>query len=113
MHNLPPLIELRAFEAVARHLSFRRAASELGVTPPAISHQIRMLERFCGVALFRRRPRPVALTEAGAQLYPVIRAGLTDFASAIASVRKAASGGALIVTATTGFPRRWLFPPPE
>jgi LysR family transcriptional regulator, glycine cleavage system transcriptional activator len=50
MRNLPPLIELRAFEAVARHLSFGRAASELGVTPTAISHQIRMLERFCGVA---------------------------------------------------------------
>src|ERR1044071_2973938 len=101
MHNLPPLIELRAFEAVARHLSFGRAASELGVTPTAISYQIRMLERFCGVALFRRRP--VALTEAGAQLYPVIRNGLTDFAAAIAAVGKTASGGPLIVTTTTAF----------
>jgi LysR family glycine cleavage system transcriptional activator len=110
MHNLPPLIELRAFEAVARHLSFGRAASELGVTPTAISHQIRMLERFCGVALFRRRPRPVALTEAGAQLYPVIRNGLTDFAAAIAAVRKTATVGPLIVTTTTAFASRWLLP---
>jgi LysR family transcriptional regulator, glycine cleavage system transcriptional activator len=110
MRNLPPLIELRAFEAVARHLSFGRAASELGVTPTAISHQIRMLERFCGVALFRRRPRPVALTEAGAQLYPVIRNGLTDFAAAIAAVGKTASGGPLIVTTTTAFASRWLLP---
>jgi LysR family transcriptional regulator, glycine cleavage system transcriptional activator len=110
MHDLPPLIQLRAFEAVARHLSFGRAASELGVTPTAISHQIRMLERFCGVALFRRRPRPVALTEAGAHLYPVIRNGLTEFASSIAAVRKAASGGPLIVTTTTAFASRWLLP---
>lgn len=110
MHDLPPLIELRAFEAVARHLSFGRAASELGVTPTAISHQIRMLERFCGVTLFRRRPRPVALTEAGAQLYPVIRNGLTDFAAAIAAVRKTATVGPLIVTTTTAFASRWLLP---
>jgi LysR family transcriptional regulator, glycine cleavage system transcriptional activator len=110
MRDLPPLIELRAFEAVARHLSFSRAASELGVTPTAISHQISMLERFCGVTLFRRRPRPVALTEAGAQLFPVIRDGLTDFASAIAAVRKVASGGPLIVTTTTAFASRWLLP---
>src|SRR4029450_2914858 len=101
MHDLPPLIQLRAFEAVARHLSFGRAASELGGTPTAISHQTRMLERFCGVALFRRRPRPVALTEAGAHLYPVIRNGLTEFASSIAAVRKAASGGAPSVTTPT------------
>ena len=70
MQKLPPFVELRAFEAAARHLSFRRAAAELGVTPTAISHQIRLLERYCGCALFRRRPRPVSLTEAGARLFP-------------------------------------------
>ena len=46
-------IELRAFEAAARHLSFKKAAAELGVTPTAISHQIRLLEHYCGRALFR------------------------------------------------------------
>ena len=110
MRDLPPLIQLRAFEAVARHLSFGRAASELGVTPTAISHQIRMLERFCGVALFRRQPRPVTLTNAGEQLYPVIRNGLAEFESSIAAIRKAASGGPLIVTTTTAFASRWLLP---
>jgi LysR family glycine cleavage system transcriptional activator len=110
VHSLPPLIELRAFEAVARHLSFSRAASELGVTPTAISHQIRMFERFCGVALFHRRPRPVRLTEAGAQLFPVIHDGLSTFSSAIDAVRKVESGGPLIVTTTTAFASRWLLP---
>jgi LysR family glycine cleavage system transcriptional activator len=76
MNKLPPLIELRAFDAAARHLSFKKAAAELGVTPTAISHQIRLLERYCGRALFRRRPRPLSLTEAGARLFPIIRDGL-------------------------------------
>src|SRR5947209_18472139 len=73
MRKLPPLGSLRAFEAAARRMSFRDAASELGVTPTAISHQIRLLEDICGQALFRRRPRPVALTSAGERLFPVIR----------------------------------------
>jgi hypothetical protein len=50
MNRLPPLIELRAFEAAARHVSFKKAAAELGVTPTAISHQIRLLEQYCGRA---------------------------------------------------------------
>jgi len=54
MRRLPPLNALRAFEASARHLSFSRAADELGVTPVAISHQVRQLEDWFGVPLFRR-----------------------------------------------------------
>ena len=88
MKKLPPLVELRAFDAAARHLSFKKAAAELGVTPTAISHQIRLLERYCGRTLFRRRPRPLSLTEAGARLFPVIRDGLEAFATAIAAVKR-------------------------
>jgi len=65
MRKLPPLAELRAFEAAARCLSFKLAAAELGVTPTAVSHQIKLLEAYCGQSLFRRQPRPVALTWAG------------------------------------------------
>ena len=54
--NLPPLNSLRVFEAAARHLSFKRAAEELHVTPAAVSHQIRALEEYCGTQLFRRHP---------------------------------------------------------
>jgi len=88
MPKLPPLIELRAFEAAARHMSFKKAATELCVTPTAVSHQIRLLERYCGQSLFRRRPRPLVLTEAGTRLFPVVRDGLEAFATAIAAVER-------------------------
>jgi LysR family transcriptional regulator, glycine cleavage system transcriptional activator len=110
MNRLPPLVELRAFEAAARHLSFRKAAAELGVTPTAISHQIRLLERYCGCALFRRRPRPLALTDEGARLFPTIRDGLEAFAGAIASVRGNAGRQPLRITTTNAFASRWLVP---
>ncbi len=110
MKRLPPLIELRAFEAAARHMSFKNAAAELGVTPTAISHQIRLLERFCGRRLFRRRPRPLTLTEAGARLFPGIRDGLEAFAAAIARVRREGAKHPLRVTTTNAFAHRWLVP---
>lgn len=66
--SLPPLAALRAFEAVARHLSFTRAAEELGMTQAAISYQIRLLEERLGTSLFLRRPREIVLTEAGRRL---------------------------------------------
>ena len=110
MNKLPPLIELRAFDAAARHLSFKKAAAELGVTPTAISHQIRLLERYCGRALFRRRPRPLSLTEAGARLFPIIRDGLEAFATAITAVKRDADKQPLRVTTTNAFASRWLVP---
>lgn len=63
---LPPLAALRAFEAVARHLSFTRAAEDLGMTQAAVSYQIRLLEERLGTPLFLRKPRGIALTETGA-----------------------------------------------
>jgi LysR family glycine cleavage system transcriptional activator len=110
MNKLPPLIELRAFDAAARHLSFKKAASELGVTPTAISHQIRQLERYCGRALFRRRPRPLTLTEAGARLFPIIRDGLERFVTAFAAVKRDGDAQPLRVTTTNAFASRWLVP---
>ena len=110
MYKLPPLSELRAFEAAARHLSFKKAAAELGVTPTAISHQIKLLEQYCGRPLFRRRPRPMALTEAGSRLFPVIRDGLEVFASTIGAIKRDRSKQPLRVTTTNAFASRWLVP---
>src|SRR5258707_7914800 len=110
MNKLPPLMDLRPLDAAARHLSFKKGAAELGVTQTAISHQTRLLERYCGRALFRRRPRPLSLTEAGARLFPVIRDGLEAFATAIAAVRRDADKQPLCVTTTNAFPSRWLVP---
>jgi LysR family glycine cleavage system transcriptional activator len=63
---LPPLAALRAFEAVARHLNFTRAAEELGMTQAAVSYQIRLLEERLARPLFLRKPRGIVLTETGA-----------------------------------------------
>src|SRR5215208_4652223 len=71
-HRLPPLNGLRSFEAAARHLSFTRAADELGVTPGAVSQQVKSLEGALGVALFRRLPRSLVLTDAGEAYLPQI-----------------------------------------
>ena len=110
MRKLPPLGSLRAFEAAARHMSFREAANELGVTPTAISHQIRILEDICGQPLFRRRPRPLELTSAGERLFPVIRSGLDMFASAIAAASPRVAHKRLRVTSPNAFASRWLVP---
>src|SRR5215472_11719857 len=87
MRKLPSLKALRAFEAAARHMSFKAAADELALTPTAISHQIRLIETELGRPLFRRRPRPLTLTPAGAALFPVVRSGFDSIAEAIAMAR--------------------------
>ncbi|UPJ56420.1 LysR family transcriptional regulator [Bradyrhizobium sp. 192] len=110
MRKLPPLTELRAFEAAARHLSFKHAAAELGVTPTAISHQIKLLEKYCGRPLFRRRPRPLALTQAGQQLFPVVREGFGQFAATLSDIQTGRAGQHLRITATNAFAARWLLP---
>ena len=108
--RLPPLAALRAFEAAARHLSFRRAAGELAVTPTAISHQIRLLEATLGTALFIRQVRRVVLTEAGRRLYPPLRDGFDAFARAIADLSPLSRRKAVTLTATTLFTGRRLLP---
>lgn len=107
---LPPLAALRAFEAAARHLSFRRAAAELGVTPTAISHQIRLLEATLGLALFVRAVRRVALTAAGQRLYPALRDGFDAFERGLADLSPQAGRKAVTLTATTLFTARRLLP---
>ena len=109
MRKLPPLRALHAFEAAARHHSFAAAANELGVTPTAISHQIRQLEAACGVKLFQRRPRPLLLTGAGARLYPALRNGFDALAAAMASLAEE-ERAPLRVTSPSAFASKWLIP---
>lgn len=110
MRNLPPLIQLRAFEASARHLSFKQAADELCVSPSAVSHQIKMLEDFCRCQLFRRRPRPIALTRSGELLFQVVKNGLDDFASIMTSIQGNQAPVNLRLTTTSLFAAKWLAP---
>jgi LysR family glycine cleavage system transcriptional activator len=76
MRRLPPFPELVAFEAVARLLSFTKAAAELCITQSAVSHRVRRLERFLGTRLLHRTNPGVALTAAGADLLPQLKAAL-------------------------------------
>jgi LysR family transcriptional regulator, glycine cleavage system transcriptional activator len=110
MRKLPPLRALHAFEAAARHRSFAAAANELGVTPTAISHQIRQLEAACGVKLFQRRPRPLLLTSAGTRLYPALRNGFDALAAAVALLAEEGAQTPLRVTGPNAFVSKWLVP---
>ena len=70
LRKLPPLNALRSFEVAARCRSFTKAAAELLVTPAAVGQQVRQLEDFMGVKLFRRENRALALTPAGEACLP-------------------------------------------
>ena len=107
---LPPLNALRAFEAIARHLSFARAADELHVTPAALSHQIRALEEQVGTALFHRRARAIELTEAGRLIYPGLHSGFESVRRAVAQLDRDRSGRVLVISATPGLVAKWLMP---
>jgi len=81
-YRLPPLNGLRAFEASARHLSFKRAADELCVTPGAVSQQVKSLEASLGVQLFRRFQRGLLLTAEGENYLPSISKAFHDISAA-------------------------------
>ena len=108
--RLPPLNALKAFEATARHLSVKKAAAELSVTPAAVSHQIKALEDYLGVKLFHRRNRALDLTEAARAGLPKLRDGFDSLAQAVERLRAHKSGGMLMVSAAPSFAARWLMP---
>ena len=105
-----PLTALRAFESAARLLSFKAAAEELSVTPTAISHQIRVLEDWLGVALFERLPRKVRLTEGGERLFRSLHGALLDVAQSVDTLRPQRSGSSLTLSTTAAFAALWLVP---
>ncbi len=108
--RLPPLNALKAFEVTARHLSVKKAAAELSVTPAAVSHQIRALEENLGVQLFLRHNRALQLTEAARACLPKLREGFDNLVQAVERVRAHKGGGMLIVSAAPSFAARWLMP---
>jgi LysR family glycine cleavage system transcriptional activator len=112
MAGLPPLLALRAFEAAARHLSFARAATELNLTPSAISHQIRHLEESLGRRLFERRHRGLELSATGRVYFPLVRDAFQRLAEATALI-----GGTgpelhnvLTISCMPSFAMAWLIP---
>ena len=105
-----PLNALKAFEAAARHLSFKKAAAELHVTPGAVSHQVKLLEEYLGLALFRRLTRALELTAEAQAMLPKLRQGLEAIADAVEEARVRERATALTVMTPPGFAARWLVP---
>jgi LysR family glycine cleavage system transcriptional activator len=110
IYRLPPLNALRVFEAAARHLSFKEAANELSITQAAVSHQIKSLEDYLGVQLFKRAGRGVQLTEAARACLPKLREGFDSLAAAVEMIHLRADETDLQITAPPVFTARWLMP---
>ena len=108
--DLPPLNALRAFEAAGRHLSLTRAARELHVTPAAVSHQVKGLEEYLGVKLFRRVRNSLLLTDAGQACLPGLGEGFNQLARAMERLREHDSHGALLMSVAPAFAVKWLVP---
>jgi len=109
-NRLPPLNSLRAFEAAARLLSFKQAADELAVTPTAVSHQIKLLEGFLGLPLFRRLTRALELTPEGQAMLPKVQEGFASLVAAVEAVRHKETAGVVTLCAPPSFAARWLIP---
>ncbi|AHD03396.1 LysR family transcriptional regulator (plasmid) [Leisingera methylohalidivorans DSM 14336] len=95
---------------MARKLSFAEAGEELGVTATAISHQIRHLEAYLGFQLVERRPRQIALTPAGHELFPKLQTAFDILGEAFTMLDKDVSQSLVRVTTTYAFAERWLVP---
>lgn len=107
---MPPLLSLRAFEAAARLMSFQKAASELGVSPTAVSHQIKILENNLGFPLFVRHTRNISLTSAGEKLWPALNVGFSTFQTAIDSLFTENKRKVITLTAPALFTAKYLIP---
>src|SRR5512134_3706191 len=111
LRRLPPLNSLRAFESAARLLSFTKAADELAVTQSAVSHQVKALEDWAGMPLFRREGRHMALTEAAAKYLPAVTTAFDQLALASRKLQAVDPGhGWLTVAMMPSFAGKWLVP---
>jgi DNA-binding transcriptional LysR family regulator len=109
MHRPPPPLNfIRAFECAARHLSFTRAAEELGYTQAAISMQVRALEKYLGRALFVRSARSLALTEMGEAFLPTLRQALSQIDSATEAMVTSSRDRGVILACPMSLAESWL-----
>lgn len=105
-----PLNALRAFEAVAAHLSFTDAAHALNVTTAAVSSHIKALEEFLETPLFVRHSRSVRLTPQGARLLPGVQRGMSELSRAVETLRLDRTSGLLNISLLGSFLQKWLLP---
>jgi LysR family transcriptional regulator, glycine cleavage system transcriptional activator len=107
-NRLPPLNSLRAFEAVARHLSFARAAEELFVTKAAVAQQVRQLEEEVGASLVERSGRGLRLTESGQAGVRELADGFGLLGRAARAMREANGRRFLVINSSASFAATWL-----
>ncbi|WP_320198920.1 LysR substrate-binding domain-containing protein [Agrobacterium sp. rho-13.3] len=110
LSRLPPLTALRAFVVAARHASFSRAADELHVSTTAIGQQVRILETHLGQPLFSRQRGELALTEAGAALYPGLADAFDAMIGSLSDLIRSGARSKLSVMVDPSFAARWLAP---
>lgn len=108
MRKLPPLNSLKAFEASGRHLNFRLAAEELGVTQGAVAQQVRALEELLKIKLFERQARGLSLTDEGRKYLPPIRRAFEMMTEATAKLSP--QDTVVTISSTPSFATRWLVP---
>jgi LysR family glycine cleavage system transcriptional activator len=107
---LPPLNSLRAYECAARHMSFTLASRELNVTPAAVSHQVKVLEKHLGLPLFTRLTRQLVLTEAGENMLGEVSEALDKISGAVGSVKHTVMNERLTLRLGPSLAARWLSP---
>ncbi len=100
--RLPPFSALNAFDAVARHGSFSRAALELNVSQPAVSRRVAALEADLGTPMFGRDTRPLRLTADGRRLFEVLRASLSRLEQVVQEIRGARPGQKIVLGRRSG-----------
>ena len=110
IYELPPLNALCAFEAAARHLSFKEAGKELFVTPGAISQQVKALEEELDVKLFRRLSRRIELTEAGQRFLPPVQRAFQNISEATHLLKEHDKAGILNISLPPAFAIKWITP---
>lgn len=108
--RLPPLNSLKSFESSARHLSFTKAAEELFVTQAAVSHQIKLLEDFLGVTLFKRKNRSLELTDFGQAYFSDVSKILNKLADATTKLMAQKNEQYLSISVPQTFGMQWLVP---
>lgn len=106
--KLPPFASVRAFEAAARHCSFKAAGSELSLTPSAISHQVKSLEDYFGFLLFYRNRNNLSLTEAGDQYLQELTAVLDDLETATDRLKLAQDQTSLTIHLFPSLASNWF-----
>ncbi|MFK7734304.1 MAG: LysR substrate-binding domain-containing protein [Pseudomonadales bacterium] len=111
MQNIPSMSGLKVFASAAQHLSFTLAARELGLSQPAVSHAVKLLEQHVGVSLFERRHRSLRLTPAGEKFHQDVMIGLGHIEQSVQGLRMmAADDSRVTLSISTAFATHWLLP---